>query len=282
MSMRLLVAASLLLLIGAGCESQTTTQTELDTTAEPAVVNLTPPIPEPDPEAPKPSTANVKVTNVVDGDTLDVSIGGEVKRIRLIGVDTPETKDPRKPVQCFGEQASSFTTKTLLNKNVTLEADPSQGELDKYERLLRYVFLEDGRNFNELLVREGYAYEYTYDEPYKYQILFKEAQKDAERNKRGLWAPDTCSGDTTSAASAPTPIPAPSPTPTPTPVVSPTPAPAPSNPPTAVCDCSANTLNCDDFSGHSSAQACFDYCWGKTGRDVHGLDRDKDGEACES
>ena len=80
------------------------------------------------------TTQSYTVTNVVDGDTIDVSVNGEVKRLRLIGVDTPETKDPRKAVKCFGKEASTFTTTTLLNQTVTLESDDSQGDLDKYGR----------------------------------------------------------------------------------------------------------------------------------------------------
>ena len=78
-----------------------------------------------------------------------------------------------------------------------LEADSTQEERDRYDRLLRYVILEDGTNFNEMMIREGYAHEYTYKVPYKYSIDFKNAEKDARSNQRGLWAEDTCNGDTT-------------------------------------------------------------------------------------
>lgn len=137
------------------------------------------------------------VVKVVDGDTLDVSIDGNVERLRLIGIDTPETVDPRKPVQCFGVEASNKSRETLLDKKVFIEGDSTQGERDKYDRLLRYVFLEDGTNFNLMMIKEGYAYEYTYNLPYKYQSEFKEAQKYAENNKVGLWAPNACEEKTT-------------------------------------------------------------------------------------
>jgi len=101
------------------------------------------------------------VVKVVDGDTIDVSINGKTERIRLIGINTPETVDPRKPVECFGKEASDKAKTLLGGMKVYLESDITQGELDKYSRLLRYVFLENGTNFNLLMIKEGYAYEYT-------------------------------------------------------------------------------------------------------------------------
>jgi micrococcal nuclease len=127
------------------------------------------------------------VVEVVDGDTIAVDINGEKIKVRLIGINSPETVDPRKRVECFGKEASAAAKNLLSGKKVRLEADPSQMDRDKYGRLLRYVFLEDGTNVNELLVARGYAYEYTYDLPYKYQKEFRAAQKFAEANKRGLW-----------------------------------------------------------------------------------------------
>lgn len=152
----------------------------------------------------KTSTASLKyysVSRVVDGDTIDVSIDGKVKRLRLIGINTPEIIDPRKPVECFGVEASNKAKTLLTGKKISLETDDSQGELDKYNRLLRYVFLEDGTNINLLMIKEGYAYEYTYDLPYKYQTEFKNAQKQAEANKAGLWSLNACNGDTTKSVS---------------------------------------------------------------------------------
>jgi micrococcal nuclease len=141
------------------------------------------------------------VVRVVDGDTVDVSPGG---RIRLIGIDTPETVDPRKPVQCFGREASAKAHKLLDDKTIALEADPSQGERDRYGRLLRYIWLPDGRLFNLEMIAQGYAHEYTYATPYKYQTPFKQAERTAREQNRGLWAPTTCAGNTTQAAATPT------------------------------------------------------------------------------
>lgn len=133
-----------------------------------------------------------EVTRVVDGDTIKVNIQGTIETIRLIGVDTPETVDPRKPVECFGVEASKKMSELLYGQTVLLKDDPSQADKDKYKRLLRYVFLADGTHINKTLIAEGFAYEYTYDDPYKYQSEFKQAQQDAQRDKRGLWADGAC------------------------------------------------------------------------------------------
>ena len=139
-----------------------------------------------------------RVISVTDGDTLKVSIDGKTETLRLIGIDTPETLDFRKPVQCFGKEASNKAKEILSGKNVKLESDPTQGERDKYNRLLRYVFLEDGTFYNKLMIADGYAHEYTYQSnPYKYQLDFKKAEKEAREQNKGLWGSGTCNGDTT-------------------------------------------------------------------------------------
>jgi len=150
-----------------------------------------------------PDATLYQVTQVVDGDTIKVLLNGQTETIRLIGLDTPETVDPRKAVQCFGQEASNKAKELLAGKQVALEADSTQGERDKYGRLLRYVFLEDRALFNKLMISEGYAHEYTYDSnPYKYQADFQAAEKEARENNRGLWSAETCAGDTTQVASA--------------------------------------------------------------------------------
>ena len=145
---------------------------------------------------PKISDAEKKtylVTRVVDGDTFKVDINGISETVRMIGVDTPEVVDPRKPVQCFGKEASNKAKEILADKRVNLESDQSQSDRDKYKRLLRYAFLEDGMFVNKVLISEGYAHEYTYQSnPYKYQLEFKQAEKQARDEKRGLWAENVC------------------------------------------------------------------------------------------
>lgn len=133
-----------------------------------------------------------KVSRVIDGDTIEVTKDSVKSTIRLIGVDTPELLDPRKTVECFAKEASDKTKSTLTNQNVYLEVDPTQGDKDKYNRLLRYVILETGVNFNKQLLLEGFAHEYTYNLPYKYQGEFKEAENIARITKKGLWHESAC------------------------------------------------------------------------------------------
>jgi len=132
------------------------------------------------------------VTRVVDGDTIDVQIDDKVERIRLIGINTPETKDPRKPVECFGVEAYEEALRILDGRYVRLESDDTQQDRDYYGRLLRYVYRDDGLFYNHHMIEMGYAYEYTYRVPYRYQSQFKEAQQNATQQKRGLWNPLTC------------------------------------------------------------------------------------------
>jgi len=133
------------------------------------------------------------VTKVVDGDTIKISMNGKEETIRLLGVDTPELVDPRKPVQCFAREASEETKKILNGMSISLEIDPTQGERDTYGRLLAYVLLPNGTNVSEYLIRNGYAHEYTYENnPHRYQTQFLQAQKEARENKRGLWAEGVC------------------------------------------------------------------------------------------
>lgn len=152
------------------------------------------PIPEDDAQM-EVSKEDGVVQKIVDGDTLDVMQAGEVVRVRLIGIDTPETVDPRKPVQCFGAEASQHVKDLLADNLVTLEFDESQGSTDKYGRTLAYVILPDGKNLAEEMLRDGFAYEYTYSKPYKYQKIFKIAEQDARDSERGLWSSETCGGN---------------------------------------------------------------------------------------
>jgi micrococcal nuclease len=135
------------------------------------------------------------LVRVVDGDTVDVEVQGRAERVRLIGLDTPETRHPRRPVECFGREATA-KAESLLPPGLPLEleSDPTQGNRDKYGRLLRYVWLPDGRNVAEVMIAEGYGFEYTYALPYRHMDGFKAAQREARAAERGLWAPNTCDG----------------------------------------------------------------------------------------
>jgi micrococcal nuclease len=143
-----------------------------------------------------PNTVGIyyNVTKVTDGDTIHVDLNGVDETVRLIGINTPETVDPRRPVECFGREASDKLKSLAKGKIVRLEYDESQSLRDTYGRLLAYVYLEDGQMLNKKLIGEGYAYEYTYMTPYKYQSEFRELQNIARTSKRGLWSPDTCDG----------------------------------------------------------------------------------------
>ncbi len=188
----------------------------LEPTAEPTQEPTPePPTPEPPTPTPAPTTdaldypalpaglQEARVVEVIDGDTVDVQIIGKVERLRLIGMDTPETKDPRKPVQCFGKEASAQAAKVLTGQTVLLEEDPSQDSRDKYDRLLRYVWLPDGKLYNLEMIIGGFAHEYTYETPYKYQAVFKKEEAAARERGWGFWAATSCNGNTEQAAEAP-------------------------------------------------------------------------------
>lgn len=143
-----------------------------------------------------PNTVGVyyDVTKVTDGDTIHVSMNGKDETVRLLGINTPETVDPRRPVECFGKEASERMKEIASGKIVRLEYDDSQSLRDTYGRLLAYVYLEDGQMVNRKMVAEGYAYEYTYLTPYRYQSEFRDLQRLAQSSGRGLWAESTCNG----------------------------------------------------------------------------------------
>jgi micrococcal nuclease len=137
------------------------------------------------------------VTKVVDGDTIEISHFGRIEKVRLIGIDTPETLDPRKPVQCFGKEASQNTKSLLEGKKVRIETDPNVGERDKYNRLLGYVWIGQNRLINQELISQGFAHEYTYrSQHYKYQSEFKNAEIHAKQESLGFWSAQTCNGIT--------------------------------------------------------------------------------------
>lgn len=128
-----------------------------------------------------------RVTAFHDGDTISVDMQGHEERIRFIGVDTPETQDPRKAVQCFGKAASSFTQELIGNNPVRLEADPINSNRDRYDRLLRYVYLPDGRLVQAELVKQGYGFAYTAF-PFTKSAEFSAYQREAREQNRGLWS----------------------------------------------------------------------------------------------
>ena len=126
-----------------------------------------------------------KVVKVVDGDTINVSIAGRVEKVRLIGVDTPEV-DSRRPVELFGREASEFTRRLSLGKDVRLDQDPQGDTRDTYGRLLRYVYLPDGTLLNAEIIRQGYGHAYTRF-PYAKLESFRALEREAREAGRGLW-----------------------------------------------------------------------------------------------
>lgn len=128
----------------------------------------------------------VLVTHVTDGDTIGVGRGWRYEKVRLIGVDTPETVHPEKPVEIFGPEASEFTKRKLRGEKVRLEFEPSIF-YDDYGRLLAYVFLEDGSLFNAELIKEGYARVIAPSPFHRYEE-FRLYQTEARIEGLGLWA----------------------------------------------------------------------------------------------
>lgn len=208
------------------------------------------------------------VIKVVDGDTITVSLNGRNETVRIIGINTPETVDPRSPVECFGIEASNQAKKLFTDSQNTvwLEVDPSQGERDRYNRLLRYVFIQNGTvDYGRMMIAQGYAYEYTYGTPYKYQAVYKNVQQDAQGKELGLWNSATCNGQALESGRN---ISSPNPTAY---TLSPIPQSA-----------SGGDKDCSDFTTHAEAQSFF-IAQGGPASDPHRLDgSDNDGLACET
>ena len=213
----------------------------------------------------------VKVIRVVDGDTIEIE-GGQ--KIRYIGIDTPETVDPRKSVQCYGKEASDKNKELVEGKDVELEKDVS--ETDKYGRLLRYVWIGD-LLINEFLVQEGYAQSSSYPPDVKYQEKFDEAEQKAREEEKGLWGEVCNITPTPTKKITPTPIPTKTtvqknPTPTPT-TQAQTIQPVQPVSGSYVCDCSKT---CPQMLSCAEAQYQLNVC-GCQARDA-----DKDGIACDA
>ncbi len=175
------------------------------TTLSQPPLSLLPPMPSSPPDLyrvdlPPPATSSAavntvrmlpaRVTKHVDGDTVHVTIADppaglhSSETIRLLGVDTPETVDPRKPVQIFGKEASDFTENRLLGKEVLLAFDWDLR--DAYGRLLAYIYLPDGTCFNAELIREGYGRAYLVY-PFHFLEEFRNLDRKARESRKGLW-----------------------------------------------------------------------------------------------
>lgn len=196
----------------------------------------------------------VHVARVIDGDTIEVHLNGREESVRLIGIDTPETVHPSRPVECFGKAASQFTTDRLAGRTVRLEFDVERR--DRYGRLLAYAWRDD-KLFNHMIVRRGYAQIATYPPNVKYVDRLLAAQRKARTEGAGLWS--SCGGESSESTGAAT-------------------------------GAKASSGKCDpNYSGACIPPYPPDIDCGEisatnfrsTGSDPHGFDGDGDGIACE-
>jgi micrococcal nuclease len=125
-----------------------------------------------------------RVVDVLDGDTIVVARGTARDTIRLLGIDTPETHHPTKPVQCFGPEASDYTTRRLSGKVVRLEDDVETHDI--YGRHLAYVYV-DGKRFDDELLEKGYARLLVIEPNHAHARTMLDEELDAKRHRRGLW-----------------------------------------------------------------------------------------------
>ncbi len=227
-------------------------------------------------------TETAKVTKVIDGDTVVLADG---RIVRYIGVDAPETNHQDEKQKCYAEEAKKANEKLVLGKDVVLEQDVS--DKGKYNRLLRYVYIGD-TFVNEYLVKEGLARSVHYPPDTSKSDILDKAQEWAKSQKKGMWNEEFCQPvEPTSQQSTPAPTTSPSPSTSNIPNSSSSSANTPNESPstqTSQCSnviCSYNAYNCSDFSTHAEAQRVYECCGGVS-NDVHRLDGDKDGVACET
>jgi len=203
-----------------------------------------------------------KVQSVVDGDTVKVRVGARIQTVRLIGVDTPETKHPSKPVQCWGPQASAQAMRLMRRgRNVRRETDPTQARRDRFGRLLAYVYTGRSRRANSVnreLVKRGAGTVLVVGRNFRFFRQFKAAENQAMRRNRGLWGPP-CNGNVDQPVGGGQPNPQPQPG----------------------CDLNYTGACVPRFPPEVD---CSDVGKpvGVVADDPHNLDRDGDGRACES
>jgi micrococcal nuclease len=204
-----------------------------------------------------PAGVDATVVSVTDGDTIKARFNsGVTERVRLTGIDTPETKDPRTVVECFGAEASAETL-ALLPSGTAVRLETDVETRDRYGRFLAYVWrVGDGLFVNEALVKGGWAAPYRYPPNVKYADRFSRLGREAREAQRGLWG--ACGGTNTPASSS----------------VPPTSSGSGCDPnyAGACVPISSTDLDCSDIDAHG---------FQVVGKDVYGLDRDHDGVACE-
>jgi len=203
-----------------------------------------------------------KVLKVIDGDTIVINYNQNRTTLRLVGIDSPETKHPNKPVECFGNEASKKMKQLVLNKKVKIKQDKINSNRDKYNRLLRYVYVDD-TFVNAEMIKQGYAYAYlTF--PFEYSSKFRKLQQSARKRRLGLWEDNACKEETVDFSQHS----------------------EKKNLSSTIgkdskYKCSYNRYDCSDFSTRQDSQKVFEICGGKE-NDIHHLDRGGDGQACES
>jgi micrococcal nuclease len=229
-----------------------------------------------------------ELVKVIDGDTIKIMYDGEEVNVRFIGVDAQESTTR---LECFGKEATNYMKDKLKDADkIRLEFDESQGMRDKYNRLLGYIYYED-QNLNNQIIRDGYAYEYTYDDPYIYQEQFLESERYARQNNLGIWG-DVCESPTPTITPVPQPTNTPLPQPTEqnqiqsTPIPTATPVPTESITGACMYECDGPDRDCADFSTQNQAQDFFECCGFTATNDPMRLDGRynsvDDGIVCES
>ena len=276
----LLAAGAVIVLVAAACggtAANAATATEPTSTSSPteaAVVSPSPAIAASDSPtlapsataAPAPELLAGTVVEVVDGDTIHVQLPSGVEKVRIIGIDTPETVDPNRPASCFGPEATAFAKETLAGKTVTLELDPTQDRRDRFDRLLAHVHVGNALYAAEA-IGGGYGIHYIYEVPSIHAAELAAAEASAKAANRGIWA--ACEGRVDLPLSA-------VPGPTPLPVVA-------ASEPRANATCHPSYTPCVPNAGHDLD--CKDIGFKVTiiGPDVYRLDgSDHDGLGCES
>jgi len=203
-----------------------------------------------------PSTAQMKtfrVDRVIDGDTIVLKNGTHV---RLIGIDAPE----KSSQECYWKKSKKKLEHKVLDRRVQLKYD--EDRYDRYGRKLAYVYVGD-TFVNKYMLTKGFAEMMIVDPNHAKESVFTAAQQVAQTNSRGLWGACQSSPDESEDVVADDPA-------------------DEVEEPSVSYECSSNTYNCSDFATQSEAQAVYDYCMNEVGTDVHGLDGDDNGLACES
>lgn len=136
----------------------------------------------------------VQLIKVVDGDTIKVDINGQIETVRLVSVDAPESVAPRQPVGCLGKESAAFLQSLMSDQSIIyLQKDETQSNRDRYGRLLRFVFLSDGRDAGLELLGAGLAEAKLYSrQPHLYWSSYQKAEAGAKNKELGIWSKESC------------------------------------------------------------------------------------------